>query len=53
LGEATDRPEKPVKMSSLWYLEGSVPKGRILSYTIAMVGEYKIEIVQKSHLYVS
>ena len=27
-------------MSSLWYLEGLVPKGGILSYTIAMVGEY-------------
>ena len=40
LGEATNRPGKPVKISSLWYLEGSVPKGGILSYTIAVVGEY-------------
>ena len=31
MGETTDRPGKPVKMSSLWYLEGSVPKGGILS----------------------
>ena len=40
LGEATDRPGKPVEMSLLWYLKGLVPKGEVLSYTITMVSEY-------------